>query len=47
MTAYNRAMAALAPQDLCDHCGKPLGDTVVEEGIRRMHPDCARTSWAS
>jgi hypothetical protein len=46
MTAYNRAMAALAPQDLCDHCGKPLGDTVVEEGIRRMHPDCARPSWA-
>jgi phage terminase large subunit len=47
LTAYNRAMAALAPQDLCDHCGKPLGDTVVEEGIRRMHPDCARPSWAS
>jgi phage terminase large subunit-like protein len=47
LTAYNRAMAALAPKDLCDHCGKPLGDTVVEEGIRRMHPDCARPSWAS
>ena len=47
LTAYNRAMAALAPQDLCDHCGRQLGDTVVETGIRRLHPDCARPSWAS
>ena len=47
LNAYNRTLASMTPQDLCDMCGKPLGNTVVEEGIRRMHPDCSKPSWAS